>query len=74
MKKTLTSTKPTAPLKRPSVVTGGNQTHAPPRSGPSSIPVKAGAPVPRQPEVSTAPAEIGVSNAVDRAVKETQTQ
>uniref|UniRef100_A0AAQ4P625 Microtubule-associated protein n=1 Tax=Gasterosteus aculeatus aculeatus TaxID=481459 RepID=A0AAQ4P625_GASAC len=48
--KTLTSTKPTAPLKRPSVVTGGNQTHAPPRSGPSSIPVKAGAPVPRQPE------------------------
>ncbi|XP_062416085.1 microtubule-associated protein tau isoform X9 [Pungitius pungitius] len=40
--KTQTSTKPAAPLKRPSVVTGGDQARAPPRSGSSSTPLKAG--------------------------------
>ncbi|XP_073345671.1 uncharacterized protein mapta isoform X1 [Pagrus major] len=36
-----TATKPTSSLKRPSIVTKGNKTHASSRNGPSSIPVKA---------------------------------
>ncbi|XP_074475039.1 uncharacterized protein LOC141757967 isoform X14 [Sebastes fasciatus] len=47
--KTQTATKPTSSLKRPSVVTKGNKTHASSRNGPSSIPIKASSTGPRQP-------------------------
>ncbi|XP_037611116.1 microtubule-associated protein tau isoform X2 [Sebastes umbrosus] len=47
--KTQTAIKPTSSLKRPSVVTKGNKTHASSRNGPSSIPVKASSTGPRQP-------------------------
>ncbi|XP_042363289.1 microtubule-associated protein tau-like isoform X3 [Plectropomus leopardus] len=47
--KTQTTTKPTSSLKRPSVVTRGNKTHASSRNGPSSIPIKASSTGPRQP-------------------------
>ncbi|XP_071318018.1 microtubule-associated protein tau-like isoform X15 [Trachinotus anak] len=47
--KTQTATKPTSSLKRPSIVTKGNKTHASSRNGHSSIPVKTGSTGPRQP-------------------------
>ncbi|KAK9530826.1 hypothetical protein VZT92_012306 [Zoarces viviparus] len=47
--KTQTATKPTTSPKRPSVVTGGNKTHPSSRNGPSSIPIKASSPGPKQP-------------------------
>ncbi|XP_044035958.1 microtubule-associated protein tau isoform X9 [Siniperca chuatsi] len=47
--KTQTATKPTSSLKRPSIVTKGNKSHASSRNGPSSIPIKANSTGPRQP-------------------------
>ncbi|XP_068592868.1 microtubule-associated protein tau isoform X4 [Cebidichthys violaceus] len=47
--KTQTATKPTTSLKRPSIVTRGNKTHPSSRNGPSSIPIKASSPGPKQP-------------------------
>ncbi|KAL7372805.1 hypothetical protein ABVT39_022685 [Epinephelus coioides] len=44
-----TATEPTSSLKRPSVVTKGNKTHASSRNGPSAIPIKTGSTGPRQP-------------------------
>ncbi|XP_019133314.1 microtubule-associated protein tau isoform X3 [Larimichthys crocea] len=47
--KNQTATKPTSSLKRPSVVTKGNKTHASSRNGHSSIPIKTSSAGPRQP-------------------------
>ncbi|XP_075949164.1 uncharacterized protein LOC142951489 [Anarhichas minor] len=47
--KTQTATKPTTSPKRPSIVTRGNKTHPSSRNGPSSIPIKASSPGPKQP-------------------------
>ncbi|XP_035519242.1 microtubule-associated protein tau isoform X9 [Morone saxatilis] len=47
--KTQTATKPTSSLKRPSIVTKGNKTHASSRNGHSSIPIKTSSTGPRQP-------------------------
>ncbi|GAA6214651.1 microtubule-associated protein tau isoform X16 [Lates japonicus] len=47
--KTQTAIKPTSSLKRPSVVTKGNKTHASSRNGHSSIPIKTSSTGPRQP-------------------------
>ncbi|XP_029312922.1 microtubule-associated protein tau-like isoform X13 [Cottoperca gobio] len=47
--KTQTAIKPTSSPKRTSIVTRGNKTHASSRNGPSSIPIKASSPGPRQP-------------------------
>nr|XP_033467289.1 microtubule-associated protein tau isoform X19 [Epinephelus lanceolatus] len=44
-----TATEPTSSLKRPSVVTKGNKTHASSRNGPSAIPIKTGSTGPRLP-------------------------
>ncbi|XP_041671016.1 microtubule-associated protein tau isoform X17 [Cheilinus undulatus] len=46
--KTQTATTPSSSLKRPSIVTKGNKTHASSRNGPSSIPIKASSTGPRQ--------------------------
>lgn len=53
MTKTQTATTPSSSLKRPSIVTKGNKTHASSRNGPSSIPIKASSTGPRQAGVST---------------------
>ncbi|KAM9336952.1 uncharacterized protein ABDE67_019986 [Symphorus nematophorus] len=47
--KTQTATTPTSSLKRPSIVTKGNKTHASARNGHSSIPIKTSSTGPRQP-------------------------